>query len=111
MTNATNTLISVDDFHQTAEAILSEVGRVIVGQNTVVRQVIMCVITGGHALLEGVPGLGKTMLIRTLADVLDLKFSRIQFTPDMMPADIIGTNIMEEGEDGRRYFRFEAGPV
>ncbi|MBI5957863.1 MAG: MoxR family ATPase [Chloroflexi bacterium] len=111
MTNATNALISVDDFHQTAEAILAEVGRVIVGQTPVVRQVIMCVIIGGHALLEGVPGLGKTMLIRTLADVLDLKFSRIQFTPDMMPADIIGTNIMEEGEDGRRYFRFEAGPV
>jgi MoxR-like ATPase len=103
--------ITVDDFHQTAQAILSEVGKVIVGQEAVVRQVLMCVISGGHALLEGVPGLGKTMLIRTLSDVLDLKFSRIQFTPDMMPADIIGTNIMEEGEDGRRYFRFEAGPV
>ncbi len=103
--------ITVDDFHQTAQAILSEVGKVIVGQETVVRQVLMCVISGGHALLEGVPGLGKTMLIRTLADVLDLKFSRIQFTPDLMPADIVGTNIMEEGEDGRRYFRFEAGPV
>jgi MoxR-like ATPase len=103
--------ITVDDFHQTTQAILSEVGKVIVGQETVVRQVLMCVIAGGHALLEGVPGLGKTMLIRTLSDVLDLKFSRIQFTPDMMPADIIGTNIMEEGEDGRRSFRFEAGPV
>jgi MoxR-like ATPase len=103
--------ITVDDFHLTAQAILREVGKVIVGQETVVRQVLMCVISGGHALLEGVPGLGKTMLIRTLADVLDLKFSRIQFTPDLMPADIVGTNIMEEGEDGRRYFRFEAGPV
>lgn len=104
-------LISVDDFHQTAEAILTEVGRVIVGQEKVVRQVLMCVIAGGHALLEGVPGLGKTMLIRTLADVLELRFSRIQFTPDLMPADIVGTNIMEESEDGHRYFRFEAGPV
>ena len=103
--------ISVDDFRRTADAILAEVGQVIVGQDTVVRQVLMCVISGGHALLEGVPGLGKTMLIRTLADVLELKFSRIQFTPDLMPADIVGTNIMEEGEDGRRYFRFEAGPV
>jgi MoxR-like ATPase len=103
--------ITVDDFHLTTQAILREVGKVIVGQETVVRQVLMCVISGGHALLEGVPGLGKTMLIRTLADVLDLKFSRIQFTPDLMPADIVGTNIMEEGEDGRRYFRFEAGPV
>jgi MoxR-like ATPase len=103
--------ISIDAFHETAEAILNEVGKVIVGQDTVVRQVLMCIITGGHALLEGVPGLGKTMLIRTLSDVLDLKFSRIQFTPDLMPADIVGTNIMEESEDGRRYFRFEAGPV
>jgi MoxR-like ATPase len=104
-------LISVEDFHRTAQTIITEVGRVIVGQDTVVRQVLMCVISGSHALLEGVPGLGKTMLIRTLSDVLDLKFSRIQFTPDLMPADIVGTNIMEESEDGRRYFRFEAGPV
>jgi MoxR-like ATPase len=104
-------LISVEDFHQTAEAILSEVGKVIVGQDLVVRQVLMCIVAGGHALLEGVPGLGKTMLIRTLSQVLDLKFARIQFTPDLMPADIVGTNIMEESEDGRRYFRFEAGPV
>ncbi|HML20842.1 MAG TPA: MoxR family ATPase [Aggregatilinea sp.] len=103
--------ISIDDFHQTADAILAEVGKVIVGQDEVVRQVLMCVIVGGHALLEGVPGLGKTMLVRTLADVLDLKFARVQFTPDLMPADILGTNIMEEGEDGRRMFRFEAGPV
>ncbi|MBN1681904.1 MAG: MoxR family ATPase [Anaerolineae bacterium] len=104
-------LISVDEFFETANAIINQVGKVIVGQNLVVRQVLMCIISGGHALLEGVPGLGKTMLIRTLSDVLDLKFSRIQFTPDLMPADIVGTNIMEEREDGRRYFRFEAGPV
>ena len=103
--------ISIDDFHQTAQAILAEVAKVIVGQDQVVRQVLICVVAGGHALLEGVPGLGKTMLIRTLADVLDLKFARIQFTPDLMPADIVGTNIMEESEDGRRQFRFEAGPV
>ncbi len=104
-------LITVEEFHQTAAGILGEVGKVIVGQNAVVRQVLMCIIAGGHALLEGVPGLGKTMLIRTLSDVLELKFSRIQFTPDLMPADIVGTNIMEESEDGKRYFRFEAGPV
>ncbi len=101
----------VEEFYQTAQAILAEVGKVIVGQQAVVQQVLICLIAGGHALLEGVPGLGKTMLVRTLAQVLDLKFSRIQFTPDLMPADIIGTNIMEEGEDGRRTFRFEAGPV
>jgi MoxR-like ATPase len=103
--------ISVDEFHQTAQAILDEVAKVIVGQDQVVRQVLICVVAGGHALLEGVPGLGKTMLIRTLSDALDLKFARIQFTPDLMPADIVGTNIMEESEDGRRQFRFEAGPV
>lgn len=114
-TNSTTSLvaadISVDEFHATASAIVREVGKVIVGQEAVVRQVLICVIAGGHALLEGVPGLGKTMLIRTLADVLDLKFARIQFTPDLMPADIVGTNIMEESEDGRRTFRFEAGPI
>lgn len=103
--------ISVEEFQRVTQSILAEVGKVIVGQDRVVRQVLICVIAGGHALLEGVPGLGKTMLVRTLADVLDLKFSRIQFTPDLMPADIVGTNIMEEGEDGRRYFHFEAGPV
>ena len=103
--------ISVDEFHQTAQAILDEVAKVIVGQDQVVRQVLICIVAGGHALLEGVPGLGKTMLIRTLSEVLDLKFARIQFTPDLMPADIVGTNIMEESEDGRRHFRFEAGPV
>ena len=75
------------------------------------RSVIICVLAGGHALLEGVPGLGKTMLIRTLGDVLNLKFSRIQFTPDLMPADIVGTDILEETEDGRRQFRFQAGPI
>ena len=75
------------------------------------RSVVICVLAGGHALLEGVPGLGKTMLIRTLGDVLDLKFSRIQFTPDLMPADIVGTDILEETEDGRREFRFQAGPI
>jgi len=84
---------------------------VIVGQADVVRHVLICIIAGRHALLEGVPGLGKTMLIRTLADALDLKFSRIQFTPDLMPADITGTDIMQETEDGRREFVFQPGPV
>ena len=83
-----------------------EVGRVIVGQKNVIRHVLTGILSGGHVLLEGVPGLGKTMLIRTLADVLDLKFSRIQFTPDLMPADIVGTDILEETEDGHREFRF-----
>src|SRR5258707_2814386 len=103
--------LSAEDFHSTAAAIISEVGKVIVGQDDVVRHVLICVIAGGHALLEGVPGLGKTSLIRTMGDVLDLRFSRIQFTPDMMPADVTGTNIMDEGEDGRRAFRFQSGPI
>lgn len=115
MTDATpNTAVqemSADEFHATTHAIIEEVGKTIVGQETVVRQVLICIIAGGHALLEGVPGLGKTMLIRTLADVLDLKFARIQFTPDLMPADIVGTNIMEETEKGHRFFRFEEGPI
>jgi MoxR-like ATPase len=102
--------ISVEEFQQNSRSILDEVGRVIVGQDEVVRFVLICVILGRHALLEGVPGLGKTMLIRTLGDALNLKFSRIQFTPDLMPADIVGTNIMED-TNGQRSFRFQAGPV
>jgi MoxR-like ATPase len=100
-----------DEFRQTAAAIETEVGQVIVGQQDVIRHVLMAIIAGGHALLEGVPGLGKTMLIRTLGQALQLHFSRIQFTPDLMPADITGTEIMEESSDGRRAFRFQQGPV
>jgi MoxR-like ATPase len=106
-----NVDISVDDFRKIAAKIEQEVGRVIVGQKTVVRHVLIGILSGGHILLEGVPGLGKTMLIRTLGQALDLQFSRIQFTPDLMPADITGTDIMEDGSDGRRAFRFQPGPV
>ena len=103
--------MSIEEFSDIAQRIESEVAKVIVGQGGVVRAAIICVLAGRHALLEGVPGLGKTMLIRTLAEVLDLRFSRIQFTPDLMPADIIGTDILEETEDGRREFRFQQGPI
>ncbi len=103
--------ISPQQFRETAARIEAEVGKYIVGQQEVVRHTLICLVAGGHALLEGVPGLGKTMLVRTLARVLDLDFSRIQFTPDLMPADIIGTDILEETEDGRREFRFQRGPV
>jgi MoxR-like ATPase len=82
-----------------------------VGQSEAVRDVLICILAGGHALLEGVPGLGKTMLVRTLAEALDLNFSRIQFTPDLMPADITGTNILMEDEEGRRQFAFQPGPI
>jgi MoxR-like ATPase len=88
-----------------------EVHKVIVGHDEIVDQVLVALFAGGHVLLEGVPGLGKTLLVRTLAGCLDLSFSRIQFTPDLMPADIIGTNIIVEDADGRRHFRFERGPV
>jgi MoxR-like ATPase len=88
-----------------------EVHKVIVGHDEIVDQVLVALFAGGHVLLEGVPGLGKTLLVRTLAGCLDLSFSRIQFTPDLMPADIVGTNIIVEDAEGRRHFRFERGPV
>jgi MoxR-like ATPase len=100
-----------ETFRETAEAIRAEVGKIIVGQDEVVRHVLIAILSNGHVLLEGVPGLGKTMIIRTLSRALALEFSRIQFTPDLMPADITGTEIMEESEDGRRAFRFQRGPV
>jgi MoxR-like ATPase len=100
----------VEEFRQKVERIESEIGKVIVGQAEVVRHVLVSVVAGGHVLLEGVPGLGKTMLIRTLAQALDLKFSRIQFTPDLMPADILGTEILGD-QEGRREFRFRPGPL
>jgi MoxR-like ATPase len=105
------TELSPAEFREAALAIEEQIGVVIVGQRDVVRHVLMCVVAGGHALLEGVPGLGKTMLIRTLADVLDLKFARIQFTPDLMPADITGTDVLEDAEDGRKMRLFQSGPV
>ncbi|MCE7946424.1 MAG: MoxR family ATPase [Chloroflexi bacterium CFX4] len=108
---AVTAALSVEEFQETVAAITREVSKVIVGQDEVVRYVLMCVITGSHALLEGVPGLGKTTLVRALATALNLQFARIQFTPDLMPADVTGTNIMEEEETGRRVFRFQPGPV
>jgi MoxR-like ATPase len=88
-----------------------EIGGVIVGQKEIVESVLVALVAGGHVLLEGVPGLGKTLLVRTLADVLHADFSRIQFTPDLMPADLIGTNILIESEGGGREFRFDKGPL
>src|SRR5437660_422793 len=88
-----------------------EIGKVIVGHTEVVQGVLTCLFVGGHALLEGVPGLGKTLLVRTLSQALDLSFSRIQFTPDLMPSDILGTNIISEMPDGRRAFSFQPGPL
>ena len=89
----------------------SEIQKVIVGHEEIIDGVLSCLFAGGHALLEGVPGLGKTYLVRSLAQALSLKFSRVQFTPDLMPADIIGTNIVVESEAGHRAFEFRQGPV
>jgi MoxR-like ATPase len=101
----------VDDFCQQIGALQGEVGRVIVGQKAVVDGVITCLLAGSHALLEGVPGLGKTMLVRTLAEALGLSFSRIQLTPDLMPADILGTTVIDETAGGGKRFEFRKGPV
>jgi MoxR-like ATPase len=108
---ATDTEMTVGEFRETAKRIENEVAKVMVGQTEIVRDVLICIVAGGHALLEGVPGLGKTMLVRTLSDALDLNFGRIQFTPDLMPADITGTNILVEDEDRTRRFAFQQGPI
>jgi MoxR-like ATPase len=102
--------LSPEEFADRARAIEREIKEVIVGQDELVRQTLICLIANAHALLEGVPGLGKTMLVRTIADVIDCSFNRIQFTPDLMPADITGTNVLVE-LDGQRQFRFQPGPV
>ena len=101
----------LDGFHRVAAEIIREVGRVIVGQDEVLRGALIGLLAGGHVLLEGVPGLGKTRLVRALAEALDLEYSRVQFTPDLMPADITGTNIITEEGTGERRFRFEVGPI
>jgi MoxR-like ATPase len=100
-----------EQFRQAYARVQAEIGKVIVGHTEIVHGVLTCLFAGGHALLEGVPGLGKTLLVRTLSQVLDLKFNRIQFTPDLMPSDIIGTNIIMESPDGKRVFSFQAGPL
>src|SRR5690349_16810467 len=88
-----------------------EIGTMIVGQDAIVEGVLMCMLGGGHALLEGVPGLGKTMLVRTMAECIHASFSRIQFTPDLMPADIVGTNVIVEEPGGGKRFDFQRGPI
>ncbi len=100
----------VQEFRSQYERVFREIGKVMVGHAEIVHGVLTCLFSGGHALLEGVPGLGKTLLIRTLSQVLDLHFNRVQFTPDLMPSDIIGTNIINEVE-GKRVFTFQPGPL
>ncbi len=98
-------------FRQLIADLRTEIGKVIVGMEEVVENTLIALVAGGHVLLEGLPGLGKTLLVRTLSDALDLKFSRIQFTPDLMPADITGTTVLWEKPSGEREFQFEPGPV
>jgi MoxR-like ATPase len=98
-------------FQADIQTLKAEIGKVIVGQDEIVDGALACLLAGGHGLLEGVPGLGKTMLVRTLAQAMDLRFSRIQFTPDLMPADILGTNVIVDDAQGHKRFEFQRGPV
>ncbi len=111
MTDTDDAREEVRQFQQKIGELREEIGRVIVGNRDVVDGVLTCMLAGSHALLEGVPGLGKTMLVRTLAECLGLNFSRIQFTPDLMPADIIGTTVIDETSSGGHAFEFRKGPV
>ncbi|MBA4147730.1 MAG: MoxR family ATPase [Verrucomicrobia bacterium] len=106
-----NTEQQIQSFRKTWENLRAEIGKVIVGNHPIVEGTLIAIFGGGHVLLEGVPGLGKTLLVRTLSDALDMSFSRIQFTPDLMPADILGTNLVMESPDGRRAFEFQKGPL
>jgi MoxR-like ATPase len=100
-----------EEFRSRYTSVKEQIGRVIVGHDDIVHGVLTSMFIGGHCLLEGVPGLGKTLLVRTLAEALDLKFNRVQFTPDLMPSDILGTNMINENEAGRRVFEFQKGPI
>ncbi|MDR0269830.1 AAA family ATPase [Paenibacillus sp.] len=105
------TQIQPEAWKETISRVRNQIGEIIVGQQEVVEQMLWCIFAGGHALLEGIPGLGKTMLVRTIADTLDLSFSRIQFTPDLMPSDITGTQILSFGRQGETGMTFQSGPL
>jgi len=107
----TEAIEKAESIKKNFDIITGELSKVIVGQTELIQDLLICLLCGGHALIEGVPGLGKTLIVKTLSQVLDLKYSRIQFTPDLMPADILGTNIMNEDEKGHRYFEFYKGPI
>jgi MoxR-like ATPase len=101
----------IQSIREKFELIIDELAKIVVGQQTLIKHLFICLLCGGHALIEGVPGLGKTLIVRSLSKILDLKYSRIQFTPDLMPADILGTNIVKEDGKGSRYFEFYKGPI
>src|SRR3982751_3427262 len=106
-----NTEQAIETFRSAYTNLRTEIGKVIVGHAQIVDGTVIALFAGGHVLLEGVPGLGKTLLVRTLSEVLDMSFNRIQFTPDLMPADILGTNIVMETPGGKREFQFQKGPI
>src|SRR5258706_54061 len=106
-----NTEETIQSFRESYAALRAEIGKVIVGHESIVEATLIALFAGGHVLLEGVPGLGKTLLVRTLSEVLDMSFNRIQFTPDLMPADILGTNMVMETTGGKREFQFQRGPI
>ncbi|HBN76181.1 AAA family ATPase [Rubinisphaera italica] len=101
----------LEKFHKHRQLMMEELHKVIIGQDDVIEQIMAAIFTGGHCLLVGVPGLAKTLVVSTIAKILDVEFKRVQFTPDLMPSDITGTNVLEESEAGRREFRFVQGPV
>ena len=101
----------IEFFIKTFNAMHAEIGKFIVGHEKIIEQVLTAIVCGGHVLLEGLPGLGKTALVHTVSNVLHLDFKRIQFTPDLLPADILGTNILVEDENGRKQFEFQKGPA
>jgi MoxR-like ATPase len=107
----TDLIKQVDSIRSNFDTLINELSKIIVGQDVLVKHLFTCLLCGSHALIEGVPGLGKTLIVRSLSKILDLKYSRIQFTPDLMPADILGTNIVKEDSNGSRYFEFYKGPI
>jgi MoxR-like ATPase len=111
MTDSDDVRAEVDAFRKSIATLKDEIAKTIVGNDNVVDGVLMCLLAGGHALLEGVPGLGKTMLVKTLAEALSLQFSRVQFTPDLMPADILGTTVIDDTQAGGKVFEFRKGPI
>ena len=111
MTNEQDFTQQAEKFRERYETVKAEIGKVIVGHDEIVHGVLTCMMIGGHCLLEGAPGLGKTLLVNTLSQALNLQSNRIQFTPDLMPADILGTNMVVETEEGGREFQFQKGPI
>src|SRR5690606_19052848 len=103
--------VTPERYKELVAAIEDQIGQVIVGQAELVRAVLVAMLCEGHVLLEGVPGMGKTQLLKTLSEVIDLEFARVQFTPDLMPADVLGTQVLHQSADGAREFRFRPGPV